>query len=241
MASTAKRVAAATGATVLTLGLATPALAHEPAEGRSLPAGHAPDRGVLPGASLAEIKARVTQAIGYRLAWLDRAQERVSGSDRLTAEQKTVLLTRLQAAEDALTALRAKIAAATTVEQVRAALRESGLRGFLGRGWHHGWRAGGWSGWGEHRGDAAGRPDHHSAKQPRSTAAGADRDGDRDRARHERDNRGTDRRGDGDHRGDHRWNADRDGDRWRHGDRHRDGGHHRGADRAGHHGDGSRR
>jgi hypothetical protein len=133
----------------------------------------------------------------------------VRASGRLTGEQKTALRTRLQAAEDALTALRAKVAAATTVDQVRAALQQSGLRGFLGRGWNHGWRGRTWASWDETQGDADSRDKAGTAKTHRASAAGATRDDDRERARHVRGDRDGDRRAAGRHHGDHRWSSRR--------------------------------
>jgi hypothetical protein len=147
MTRTATRVAAAVGATVVMLGLATPALActTTDAGGRSaaVSANQAKnDPGMVfhkakdaTPLTLAELQAKLDAKIGDKLTWLGAVQARVSASDRFSAEQKTAVLAHLQTSVDALTQLRADVAAATSVEGVRAVLMAADVKLF-----HHGFR-----------------------------------------------------------------------------------------------------
>jgi hypothetical protein len=67
------------------------------------------------------------------LAWLDAVEAQVAASDKLSDEQKTAFLSHLQAKEDALTQLRADVAAATTLDELRAVLKAEGAALFA----HH--------------------------------------------------------------------------------------------------------
>jgi hypothetical protein len=161
MTRTATRVAAAVGATVVMMGLATPALACVSTEAggaravavSSDPAKSADQAKNDPGKAfhkadhfksltLAELQAKLDAKIGDGLVWIDAIKAKVSASDRLSDEQKAAFLAKLQAKQDALTQLRADVAAATTTDEVKAALKAADF-GLFGRsGWHHGGRFG---------------------------------------------------------------------------------------------------
>jgi hypothetical protein len=85
--------------------------------------------------TLADLQAKLDARLADKIAWLDAIEAKVSASDRLSAEQKSAFLAHLQAKEDALTQLRADIAAATTAEEVKAALEaaDPGIFGLGGR------------------------------------------------------------------------------------------------------------
>lgn len=154
MTRTATRVAAAVGATVVMMGLAAPALActnadpgAQTAAVSSTQAKNDPGKALHSGKhasslTLAELQAKVDKKIGDKLAWLDAIEAKVTASDRFSAEQKSAVLTRLQSSEDALTQLRADVAAATTVDGVRAALKAADVNLCQHWGWHHGRHAG---------------------------------------------------------------------------------------------------
>ncbi len=151
MTRTATRVAAAVGATIVMMGLAAPALACAKPEvggvrvvaavsadqakndpGRAF---HKADH--LSSLTLADLQAKLDAKIADGLAWIDAIEAKVSASDRLSDEQKGAFLARLQTKEDALTQLRADVAAATNVDEVKAALKAADF-GLFGRcGWHH--------------------------------------------------------------------------------------------------------
>jgi hypothetical protein len=157
MTRTATRVVAAVGATVVMMGLATPALAcikNESSAARAVAASSDPAKSSSqakndPGKAfhksdqwksltLADLQAKLDAKIADGLAWLDAIEAKVSASDRLSDEQKSAFLAKLQAKEDALTQLRADVAAATTTDEVKAALKAADF-GLFGRcGWHHG-------------------------------------------------------------------------------------------------------
>jgi hypothetical protein len=147
MTRTATRVAAAVGATVVMMGLATPALActKTDAGGRSSAvsfeqAKNDPSKAGLfgkhdPSLTLADAQAKLDEKAAQKLAWLDAIEAKVAASDKLTDEQKTFFLSHLQAKEDALTQLRADVAAATTLDELRAVLKAEGAALFGHR--HH--------------------------------------------------------------------------------------------------------
>jgi hypothetical protein len=151
MIRTATRVAAAVGATVVMMGLAAPALACTTTEagGRSsavvssFEAKNDPGKAFHkakhdPSLTLADLQAKLDAKFADKLAWLDKIEAKVSASNRLSDEQKTAVLARLQSSEDALTQLRADVAAATSVDAVKAALKAADVNLFRGWGWHHG-------------------------------------------------------------------------------------------------------
>jgi hypothetical protein len=91
----------------------------------------------LSSLTLADLQAKLDAKIADGLAWIDAIEAKVSASDRLSDEQKSAFLARLQTKEDALTQLRADVAAATSVDEVKAALKAADF-GLFGRcGWHH--------------------------------------------------------------------------------------------------------
>jgi hypothetical protein len=98
--SKATRITAVTGAAVLSFGLAGPAFAGTTgSQGTTQPTGrHAQAQRAM---TVAEFRAWVTQTIDALLAWIEKAQARVSASTVLTDQQKTDATTRLQAAHDA--------------------------------------------------------------------------------------------------------------------------------------------
>jgi len=133
MSRTATRVAAAVGATVVMISLATPALACTNSEGGLTTVASSSQAKNDPATSvkgskhestltLAQLQAKLDAKIADKLAWLDKIKAKVSASTRLTDQQKADFLARIQAKQDALTQLRADIAAATTVDAVKAAL-----------------------------------------------------------------------------------------------------------------------
>jgi hypothetical protein len=133
----AKKITAATGATVLSLGLAAPALAHDskPQDSSKPAASQARTHQAL---TVEELRARLTQIIEARLAWIETAQSRVADSDRLSDEQKTAVLARLQSAQDNLSALEASVGAATSKGDVLEAVKAAGVRGLLFKShWGH--------------------------------------------------------------------------------------------------------
>jgi hypothetical protein len=155
MTRTATRVAAAVGATVVMMGLATPALActtpdsgarsavvssdqakSDQAKGDPGKAFHSGKH--APSLTLAELQSKLDAKIGDKLAWLDAFEAKVAASDRTSDEQKTAFLARLQSGEDALTQLRADVAAATTVDGVHAALKAADIHMFGHWCWNHG-------------------------------------------------------------------------------------------------------
>jgi hypothetical protein len=169
MTRTAARVAAAVGATVVMMGLATPALActNMDAGGRAAAVSSAQatsdqatsdqatsdqatsdqatsdqaknDPGKAlgkhdPSLTLAEAQAKLDEKVANKLAWLDAVEATVAASDMLSAAQKTAFLAHLQGKEDALTQLRGDLAAATTLDDLRAVLKSEGADLF---GFHH--------------------------------------------------------------------------------------------------------
>jgi hypothetical protein len=148
MARTATRVAAAVGATVVMIGLATPALACTNIDSGGRSATVSSDRATDPGKAsdsdkkapltLAERQAKLDQRIADKLAWLDAIKAKVTASTRLSAVQQTAVLARVQSSEDALTQLRADVAAATSLDGLRAVLRAADVNLFRHWGWHHG-------------------------------------------------------------------------------------------------------
>jgi hypothetical protein len=150
MTRTATRVAAAVGATVVMMGLATPALACTSTEAggsrsaavSSFEAKNDPGKAFhgnrWSSLTLAELQAKLDAKIADKLAWLDAIQAKVSASDRLSIEQKSAFLAHLQAKEDALTQLRADIAAATSIEGLKATLKAAEPALFGLGGWNHG-------------------------------------------------------------------------------------------------------
>jgi hypothetical protein len=151
MTRTATRVAAAVGATVVMAGLATPAMACTTTDegGRSSavssdtrqadPAKASWTGKHLSSVTLADAQAKLDRRIAARLAWLDKVEAKVSGSDRLSADQQSGILSRLQSVEDALTQLRGDIAAATTRAELRSVLAsDNAARLMQHRGWGFG-------------------------------------------------------------------------------------------------------
>lgn len=126
----AKKITAATGATLLSLGLAAPALANgsQPQDTSEPAASHAKTHQAL---TVEELRARLTQTIGARLAWIETAQSRVADSDRLSDEQRTAALARLQSAQDTLSALETSVEAAVSKGDVLEAVKAAGVRGLL--------------------------------------------------------------------------------------------------------------
>jgi hypothetical protein len=79
-----------------------------------------------PSITLADAQAKLDEKAAKVLAWLDAIEAKVAASDKLSDEQKTAFLSHLQAKEDALTQLRADVAAATTLDELRAVLKAEG-------------------------------------------------------------------------------------------------------------------
>jgi hypothetical protein len=147
MTRTATRVAAAVGATVVMMGLAGPALACTKTDlgGRSAvvssdQAKNDPGKAFGkhdPSLTLAEAQAKLDAKIADNLARLDAIEAKVAASDKVTDEQKTAFLAHLQGKEEALTKLRADVAAAATLDDLRAVLKAEGADLF-GFGHHRG-------------------------------------------------------------------------------------------------------
>jgi hypothetical protein len=235
MTSTATRLAStAAGATVVTLGLATPALACTPDGGSWTQASAAYryasfDKGAgaeraekferdWSAVSLAEVQERLDDRLADKLAWVDVLQTKVGASDRLDADTQEKVLTRLQAVEDVLTALRAEVAAADSLADVRAAVREAMGDPLLDR-W---WKPWSWSGWNASKVAESGDK-RHASRVSATSWDHSDRDGTFEHRYRSDDHDGWD----GDRDGHDGWDGDRDGDRhdgW-------DGDDHEGYDR----------
>jgi hypothetical protein len=132
------------------IGLATPALACTNIDGGGRTATVSSDQAKAdPGKALhsgkhassltlTELQAKLDQKIGAKLAWLDAIEAKVTASDRLSADQKAAVLAHLQSSEDALTQLRADVAAAATLDDLRSVLKASDVNLFQHKGRHAG-------------------------------------------------------------------------------------------------------
>jgi hypothetical protein len=79
----------------------------------------------LAAARLAALKMHVEARIDARVAWLTAMVGKVQASARLSATQKATMLAKLQAKIDALTALKATVAAETSARAVLVDLRKA--------------------------------------------------------------------------------------------------------------------
>lgn len=122
MNTTSRRTIAisATGAAVagaLCFGAATPALAHDSAQGSG------PRVGSFTPPTLAQEKSWYGASITNWENWLDKAAAKVASSDRFTDAQKADYATQVAAAKQALDALKAAIDTATTQDDLVSALQ----------------------------------------------------------------------------------------------------------------------
>ena len=127
----AKKITAVAGAAVLSIGIAGPAFASTGAADQKDPSTTAQHVASAKAVTLTELQARLVQRIDARLAWIVKAQARVSASTVLTDAQKADITARLTARSASLLALKAEILAATTKDAVHAALATAGIRGLL--------------------------------------------------------------------------------------------------------------
>lgn len=166
MKRSTKLATAVTSATLLSLGLAGPALAT--ATGTSAPAG----TGQVAGASVtvADLQAWITRQIDARLAWVDKVQAMVSASTQLSAQRKADITAKLTQESATLVALKSAVAAATTKAAVWTAVDAASARGelflghVLGRGHHVGRPDGAWR-----CGDPANKSDSAKTADPAKT------------------------------------------------------------------------
>jgi hypothetical protein len=191
MTRTATRVAAAVGATVVMMGLATPALACTNMDAGGRAAAVSSDQATSdqakndpskafgkhdPSLTLAEAQAKLDEKVANKLAWLDAIEAKVAASDKLSAEQKTAFLAHLQGKEDALTQLRADLAAATTLDDLRAVLKSEGadLFGFRHHHGNFGHHKGGVGGDNANRSDSRSDSDNRGDNNNRGVSSHSD-------------------------------------------------------------------
>jgi hypothetical protein len=131
MIRNATKITAVTGAAVLSFGLAAPAFANntsDPTDTTPTAWTHAHAHMSL---TLDQFRALVTKNINERVAWIDKAEARVTASTKLTDAEKTAATAKLTSAHDALTALRTTVAAATTKSAIRDAVQAAEVQGKL--------------------------------------------------------------------------------------------------------------
>lgn len=109
------RIAAAGAGAALCLGITVPASAHagstttdrDPAQQTS-----------YPKPTLAQVQQWIDTFIGYRLQVLDRLGTKAAADPHLTADQKAQVASRIAAAKADLTALKADVDSATSIDEV---------------------------------------------------------------------------------------------------------------------------
>jgi hypothetical protein len=131
MIRTATKITAVTGATVLSFGLAAPAFANngsDPSTTTPSPSTHSHAHMAL---TVDQLRTIVVDNIDGRLAWIVKAQSRVTASTTMTADQKAAETAKLTSATAALTDLKAKVVAATTKSEIRDAIQAADVKGKL--------------------------------------------------------------------------------------------------------------
>jgi hypothetical protein len=134
MISNPMKITAVTGAALLSLGLAGPALAGTTSD----PGKTGTHSGVHVAPTLAQVQAWLKAGLDRRIAWIDKVQAKIDASTVLTDAQKADWTAKLADKRAKLVALEAAVAAATTTDEVEAAIKASGLHLFgHGFGRHH--------------------------------------------------------------------------------------------------------